>query len=92
MEPKAAELLTDEARRHLAALLPDLEQVAAWSAAELEAALKAFVSARETKLGMIAQPLRAALTGRTASPGIYDLLTVLGREESLLRIGDLIRI
>ena len=48
LEQKAAELLTDEARRHLAALLPDLEQVADWSTAELEAALKAFVSARET--------------------------------------------
>jgi glutamyl-tRNA synthetase len=44
--------------------------------------------AKEIKLGAIAQPLRAALTGRVVSPGIFDVLAVLGREESLARIAD----
>jgi glutamyl-tRNA synthetase len=44
------------------------------------------------KLGEIAQPLRAVLTGRTTSPGIFDVLAILGREDSLARIGDQIRL
>ncbi|MPT21525.1 MAG: glutamate--tRNA ligase, partial [Starkeya sp.] len=44
--------------------------------------------AQGVKLGMLAQPLRAAVTGKTTSPGIFDVLAVLGREESLARIAD----
>ena len=43
---------------------------------------------RISKLGKLAQPLRAALTGRTTSPGIFDVLALLGRDESLARIAD----
>ncbi len=85
MEPKAAALLTPEARL----MLRDLgERLAAtdFSPSATEAALRAFAEASGRKLGQVAQPLRAALTGRTASPGIDLTLAALGREEALARI------
>ena len=59
-----------------------------WSAASAEAAIRAFAEQAGVKLGAVAQPLRAALTGRSTSPGVFDVLDVLGREESLARISD----
>ena len=60
-----------------------------WSPEPLEATLGAFVEARGLKLGHVAQPLRAALTGRAVSPGIYAVLWALGRQECLDRLADL---
>jgi len=54
----------------------------------LEEAVRAYAEETDVKLGKIAQPMRAALTGRTVSPGIFDVLEVLGREESLGRLSD----
>ena len=65
-----------------------LEAVADWKAETTEAAMRAFADQNGLKFGAVAQPLRAALTGRTTSPGIFDVLAVLGREESLARLGD----
>ena len=59
-----------------------------FDAATIEAAVKAYAESAGVKLGQIAQPLRAALTGRATSPGIFDVLAVLGREESLCRINN----
>jgi glutamyl-tRNA synthetase len=59
-----------------------------WSAASTEAAIRTFAEEKGFKLGGVAQPLRAALTGRTTSPGVFDVLAVLGRDESLARIAD----
>lgn len=87
IEEKAAALLTDEARGHLGKLLPALE-AAEWTAAATEAVVRAYAQEAGVKLGAVAQPLRAALTGRTTSPPIFDVLTVLGREESLGRLKD----
>ena len=56
-----------------------------WSAQGAEAAVRAFAERAGVKLGAVAQPLRAALTGRTTSPGIFDVLAVLGKAESLAR-------
>ena len=84
----AAALLDDYARSVLARLVAVLTAVAEWSPAVLEAAVKEFARTEGEKLGKVAQPLRAALTGRTASPGIFDVLALLGREESLARIAD----
>jgi glutamyl-tRNA synthetase len=84
----ASKLLDDTAREMLAALLRTLEKVEPWTAERLEAAVKGFADDTGRKLGKVAQPLRAALTGRSISPGIFDVLAVLGREESLARIGD----
>ena len=63
-------------------------QFAEWSGPALEAVVRAYAEETGAKLGSVAQPLRAALTGRSTSPGIFDVLTVLGREESLGRIAD----
>ena len=91
MEDKAAALLTDEARSHLAALHARYEALESWDAETLESTTKAYAEEIGIKLGAIAQPLRAALTGSKTSPGIYDVLLALGPEESLARIGDQMR-
>lgn len=87
-DDKASALLSAEARAHLSSLHGRLSALPEWSAAGAEAAVRAEAEARAVKLGAIAQPLRAALTGRTTSPGIFDVLEVLGRDESLARIAD----
>ena len=65
-----------------------LAALANWDGASLEAAIREVAEAGGVKLGKLAQPLRAALTGRTTSPGIFDVLALLGRDESLARIAD----
>jgi glutamyl-tRNA synthetase len=88
IDPKAAAVLTPEARGLLCALIPDLESLAPWNGATLEAEVRRFAEQRDLKLGSVAQPLRAALTGRITSPGIFDVLTVLGHTESIARLRD----
>jgi len=88
LDPKAAALLTPENRALIGRLHSALENVDPWSGASTEAALRAFAEENSLKLGAVAQPLRAALTGRTTSPGIFEVLDVLGRQESLGRLND----
>ncbi len=88
IDPKAADILAGGGRTHLQALLPRLEALPAWTAQDAEAAVRVYAEETGTKLGQVAQPLRAALTGRTTSPGIFDVLEVLGRAESLGRLED----
>ena len=88
MDVKARDILAKGGHAHLAALLPRLTALSEWSAASTDAAVRAYAEETGTKLGQAAQPLRAALTGRSTSPGIFDVLDVLGREESLGRIAD----
>jgi glutamyl-tRNA synthetase len=88
IEPKAMALLTPDNRELIGRLRLALEAVTPWSAATTEAAMRAFAEQNNLKLGAVAQPLRAALTGRTTSPGIFDVLTVLGQAECLGRLGD----
>lgn len=88
MEPKAAAVLTPETRILIGKLQAALAEVTDWSAATTEAAMRAFAEANGLKLGAIAQPLRVALTGKTTSPGIFDVLAVLGRDECLVRLAD----
>jgi glutamyl-tRNA synthetase len=88
LDEQARRLLDATARDTLGALLPRLEAVDPWSAEGLESTVKGFAEETGRKLGKVAQPLRAALTGRSISPGIFDVLEVLGRAESLARIGD----
>ncbi|MEJ2378154.1 MAG: glutamate--tRNA ligase [Pseudolabrys sp.] len=87
-DDKAKAVLTGEAKALLAALLPELEALSEWDAAGVEAMVRTFAERAGVKLGAVAQPLRAALTGRTTSPPIFDVLAVLGREESLERLRD----
>ncbi|HQT46789.1 MAG TPA: glutamate--tRNA ligase [Acidocella sp.] len=84
-EPKALALLTDEAKAMLGRLIPHLAATD-FSAAGVDAALRAFAEAEGKKLGQVAQPLRAALTGSTMSPGIDATLEALGAAESLARL------
>ncbi|MFB6451994.1 glutamate--tRNA ligase [Bradyrhizobium tunisiense] len=88
LDPKAQALLTQENRKLIGQLHSALEKVETWSGATTEAALRAFAEENGLKLGAVAQPLRAALTGRTTSPGIFEVLDVLGRQESLARLKD----
>jgi len=88
IEPKAQTVLTGENRALIGRLRDALAEVSPWSGETTEAAMRAFAEANNLKLGAVAQPLRAALTGRTTSPGIFDVLAVLGRQECLDRLTD----
>ncbi len=83
---KAAKLLSPEARGYLGQLQGVLAGQDDWSATALESLMREFADSRELKLGAIAQPLRAALTGSTASPGLFEVMAVLGRAECLNRL------
>jgi glutamyl-tRNA synthetase len=85
LDAQAEKILTPEARLTLRELTALFEQ-GDWSVPTLEEKARAFADAKGLKLGQVAQPLRAALTGRTSSPPIFDVLGVLGREESLVRL------
>ncbi|NVK35081.1 MAG: glutamate--tRNA ligase [Rhodobacteraceae bacterium] len=87
-DEKAAKILDESARQILSDLHEILSNASAWEAETLETDVKAYAESKELKLGKVAQPLRAALTGRGTSPGIYDVLIALGRNESLSRIKD----
>ena len=88
MDEKASALLTEEARSHLGAAHATLGAVANWEHDDIDVAVREVAEAKGIKLGKLAQPLRAALTGKTTSPGIFDVLVFLGRDESLARIAD----
>jgi glutamyl-tRNA synthetase len=88
LDDKAAALLTPDARTLLAELTDHLEPIEPWTAEATEQAIRAFAEGKGAKLGSVAQPMRAALTGRTTSPPIFDVLAVLGRSESLARLRD----
>jgi len=86
-DPKAARSLDDVSRGILVELTPRL-QSASWTRDALEEAVKDAAAAHGLGLGKLAQPLRAALAGRTVSPSVFDMMLVLGREETLARIAD----
>ena len=88
LDAKAQALLGDDARALLGQIATRLTAEKDWTSEALEASLKAMAEALGVGLGKLAQPLRAALTGQTTSPGIFDVLVLLGREEALSRIGD----
>jgi glutamyl-tRNA synthetase len=88
IDDKAQALLTGEARAMLGELKTELAAAEPWTADRVEQAVRSYAERAGRKLGAVAQPLRAALTGRTTSPGIFDVLTVLGKDESLARLGD----
>jgi glutamyl-tRNA synthetase len=88
LDDKAKGLLTTEARHLLGGVSEDLGAIEPWSAETTEQAVRAFAERKGIKLGSVAQPLRAALTGRTTSPPIFDVLAVLGKTESLGRLQD----
>jgi glutamyl-tRNA synthetase len=90
MTDKAKTLLTGDA----ASLLGDVEQSLAgldvWDEPNIEGAVRHVAERHDLKLGKIAQPLRAAITGSTTSPGIFEVAAVLGRQETLARLNDVV--
>jgi len=85
LDAAAEKLLTPEARAVLGEILPHLT-LGDWTGPALEQAARNFADAKGLKLGQVAQPIRAAATGKAASPPIFEMLAVLGREESLIRL------
>ena len=90
LDESAAKLLDEAGRALVREVVARLAGIDAWTVATCEAAVRAVAEVRGVGLGKIAQPLRAALTGRTTSPGIFDVLALLGRDESLARLDDAI--
>jgi glutamyl-tRNA synthetase len=91
LDDKALAILDAKGREQLAHLVPRLAALPVWKATAAEAAVRLYAEEHGLKLGQVAQPLRAALTGRSTSPGIFDVLEVLGRDESLGRLQDQIK-
>ncbi len=87
-DEKAAEQLDDGARATLAELAKAFAAAPSWEVAALDALARAYAEQSGKKIGQVAQPLRAALTGSTVSPPVFDMMVALGREEALARIGD----
>jgi glutamyl-tRNA synthetase len=83
---KAATVLTDEAKALLAKLSAALEGENDWREKQMEEAVRRFADSHGVKLGQVAQPLRVALTGSTVSPGIFEVLSVLGPDETRARL------
>ncbi len=88
LDDKATALLTPDAKGLLTEIGTELTAVEPWTPEATEQAVRNFAEKKGAKLGAVAQPLRAALTGRTTSPGIFEVLTVLGKAESLARVAD----
>ncbi|MEC7210142.1 MAG: glutamate--tRNA ligase, partial [Pseudomonadota bacterium] len=85
---KAAKSLTSDTRALLAALRPRLDALKNWKKAAIESEIRAFLNDRDLKLGDIAPALRAALTGKPISPGIFDIVAFLDKAEVLGRLED----
>ena len=85
---KAVSILNDEAKERLSKLVGQLETVQDWTYDELDSSVRIFLEANDLKLGKVGPALRCALTGTTNAPGIFEVLELLGRDESLARLKD----
>ncbi len=88
MDEKAAQLIVDAPAGLLGDIALALCALADWTVEAIEEAVRLVSEQRDLKLGKVAQPLRAAMTGTTISPGIFDVLALLGRDETLARLDD----
>ena len=88
LDEKAARLLQDDGKQHLGLLRPRLDALGEWNLEGLEKAIRDYAENAGIKLSKAAQPLRAVLTGRTVSPGIFEVMEILGRDETLGRLDD----
>lgn len=87
LDDKSGKILGPDARARLGRLVQALDGVS-WTAPDIEAAVRSFAETEQAKLGDVAQPLRAALTGRSVSPPVFDVMAILGQEETLARLTD----
>jgi len=85
-EKAAAKFLKPAVLEPLEKLVGELEKIDSFDEPSLEAAFQAVMDATGMKLGKIAQPVRVALTGKTFSPGIFEIIEVLGRENAIARL------
>jgi glutamyl-tRNA synthetase len=88
IDAAASEQLTPQARVNVGAFAEVLRTLNEWTVPAIDAAARSFAETRGLKLGKVAQPLRAALTGRTISPGIFEVMVLIGRDETLARLED----
>ncbi|MEM7216443.1 MAG: glutamate--tRNA ligase [Pseudomonadota bacterium] len=88
MDEKASSLLGEDARAAISRILPELEALSSWENETIDQTIRGFAENNGMKLGQIAQPIRAALTGKANSPGAFDVLQILGQEESISRLKD----
>ena len=88
VDTPATDQLTPDARAMLGKANAVLANLADWTVPAIDGAIRAFAEQQGLKLGKVAQPLRAALSGRTVSPGIFEVMVLIGKAESLARIGD----
>lgn len=88
LDNKAVKLINSDSQAIISKLIDELESLATWEIEALEAQIRSFSDSQSLKMGKIAQPLRAMLTGSTISPGIFDVLFSLGQEETLARLRD----
>jgi glutamyl-tRNA synthetase len=88
IEAAAGEHLTPDARAMLADFIDILRGLNDWAVPAIDAAARSYAEAKGLKLGKVAQPLRVALTGRTVSPGIFEVMVLIGKEETLARLAD----
>ncbi|HHG90019.1 MAG TPA: glutamate--tRNA ligase [Devosia sp.] len=88
MDEKAAGQLNEQTRSMISDVIGSLERIEDWNAENINTAVREFAGKKELKLGKVAQPLRAALTGKTVSPGVFEVMALLGKTESLARLGD----
>ena len=88
IEPAAEQQLTPDNRAMLKEFGAVLAALPDWSVPAIDAAARSFAEGRGLKLGKLAQPLRAALTGRTISPGIFEVMILIGKPDSLARLAD----
>ncbi len=89
IDSKAAKLITPNSRELMATLAGELNNLTNWNPDSLDTTIRSFADNHDMKMGKIAQPLRAVLTGKTVSPGIFDVMSALGKEETLVRMSDI---
>ena len=88
VDEKLQKHLNEETCPHLQALATALEALDSWTSAEIEAVIKAYMDDNELKMGKLAPAFRASLVGSSQSPGIFDVLALLGKNEALQRLND----
>lgn len=88
LDAAATQQLAGDGRTTVSDFTEILRGLNEWTVAAIDAAARAYAEAKGLKLGKVAQPLRAALTGRTVSPGIFEVMVLIGRDETLARLGD----
>ncbi len=90
LDEKAQSLLDEHGRKVVADFKPQLDSLTDWTHETIDIVLKEYCENNDLKLGKVAQPLRAALTGQGTSPGAYDVLLGLGKTEAIARLNDLV--